>query len=142
MRLTRQKRTTGAPELNMAAMVDVVLLLLIFFMCTSSFQRPEQDLPSRLPQTGGAVTTEPEEFEPVRIRLSVTGEASVLIECDRIACATLDALEQHLTARRAVADVRVIISGEGDVPFGDMVGALDACYRADLRRVAFSAQGL
>ena len=85
---------------------------------------------------------EPEDFEPVRIRLSVAGADAVLIECDRTACATLDALERHLTARRAVADVRVIISGEGDVPFGYMVGALDACYRADLRRVAFSTKGL
>jgi len=126
----------------MAAMVDVVLLLLIFFMCTSSFLPPEQNLPSRLPQTGSAAAAEPEDFEPVRIRLSVVGEDSVLIECDGAACATLDALERNLTARRAIADVRVIISGEGDVPFGYMVGALDACYRADLRRVAFSAKGL
>jgi len=35
MLLTRRKQEQTRPQLNMAAMVAIVFLLLIFFMCTS-----------------------------------------------------------------------------------------------------------
>jgi len=134
--LTHHKRRAEAPGLNMAAMIDVVFLLLVFFMCTSSYGRPERDLPTRLPQVGGAPAET--EFDPVRVRLwPVAG--GTLVTCDGTACRTLADLSAQLRARRAIADVPVIIQGEAGVPFGQMVAALDACYGADLRRVAFSA---
>ena len=42
MKLTRQKREIPKRQLNLPAMIDVVMLILIFFMVTSSFNRPEQ----------------------------------------------------------------------------------------------------
>ncbi len=139
MLLTRQSRQPPRPELNMASMIDVVFLLLIFFMCTSSFQKLENDLPAQMPQAGQAQTQETP-LEPVRIRASRVNNATIF-QCGDNACATPAALVQRLKALRALGDAQVIIEGQGDVPFGDMVAALDACYQADLRRVAFSAKG-
>ena len=139
MKLTRQTRKPGRIELNMASMIDVVFLLLIFFMCTSTFTL-EKELRSHLPQASGAAAAEPPDFGPVRIKLSSLGKG-VLITCDGTSCSDLDALVKALEARRAVADMAVIIEGQGTVPFRYMAGALDACHRADLHRVAFSAKG-
>jgi biopolymer transport protein ExbD len=122
----------------MASMIDVVFLILIFFMCTSAFTQ-EQELKSNLPRASGKGPSA-EDFGPVRIRLSAIGN-SVSILCDGKPCADFDVLVKTLEARRAVADMPVIIEGQSNVPFRYMVAALDACHRADLQRVAFSAKG-
>ena len=141
MQLARQKHVRKRPLLNMAAMIDVVFLLLIFFMCTSSFVRPEKNLPSRLPEVGAAAPAEPERLDPVRIALAGAPPA-VAVTCDGRPCATAEELVARLRARRAIGDPIVIIQGTPAVPFGDMVAALDACHRAGLGRVAFSPEGI
>ena len=128
----------------MAAMIDVVFLLLVFFMCTSSFRKPEEDLPSQLPEVGAAQDQRQmeEELGTIRIDLQRLGDG-VLVLCDGRPCATFDALAARLRSYREVGGDRpVIIQGQGSVPFGYMVAAMDACYRQDLWRVAFSAKGL
>jgi len=141
MQLARQKHVRKRPLLNMAAMIDVVFLLLIFFMCTSSFVQPEKNLPSRLPEAGAAAAQEPELLDPVRIALAGVPGA-VAVTCDGQPCATGEQLVSRLRARRAIGEPVVIIQGTGTVPFGEMVVALDACHRAGLFRVAFSPEGL
>jgi len=141
MRLARQGRPTEKPQLNMASMIDVVFLLLIFFMCTSSFVRPEKALPSRLPKAGPAAEGAQVLLDPVRIRLTLTEAGQVLTTCDDQPCADAGHLVAMLGARAAVGDPAVIIAGGPDVPFGSMVAALDACHLAGLTRVAFSAEG-
>ena len=121
----------------MAPMIDVVFLLLIFFMCTSAIKAIEDEIRTDLPRTGAGKAERDEDFDAVRIRLTGTGKA-VLVACDGQPCATFDALTAMLKARRAIGDVPAIIQGESGVPFGYMVGALDACHRADLHRVAFA----
>ena len=125
----------------MASMIDVVFLLLIFFMCTASFKLLESQLPSQLPQAGTGEKAEHDDFDPIRIRLS-RSPTGVLVECDGQPCATFAGLTDTLRARSRIADLPVLIEGEPFVPFGHMVAALDACHRADLRTVAFSAKGV
>ena len=140
MALTRQRRQPTPPELNMASMIDVVFLLLIFFMCTSSFETLENDMPSQMPQAGTGEVEETD-FEPVRINLTRISNSTV-IKCGDDICATFKALLAKLKSLRSIDDIPVIIEGEETVPFGHMVATLDMCYQADLRKVAFSAKGV
>ncbi len=123
----------------MASMIDVVFLLLIFFMCTSSFSTPEQLMPTQLPSVSPQAR-QAADFDPIRIRLA-GGPGWVTMTIDGQAVTDLDALERQLAAREAVADVPVIITGETAVPFDRMVGAFDRCRKVGLERVAFSAGG-
>jgi len=141
MLLTRQSREPARLQLNMAAMIDVVFLLLIFFMCTSSFRKLEHDMPTQLPRVAVGQKQQEADIGPIRIRLGRTNEG-VLVTCDGHPCGTFNDLAEQLEARRAIADIPVIIEGQGVVPFRYMVAALDTCYQADLRRVAFSANGV
>ena len=50
----RNRRELEAVEFNFAPMVDVVLLLVIFFMLASNLNRPERAFPVNLPQAGSA----------------------------------------------------------------------------------------
>ena len=139
MQLTRQSQKSGRPMLNMAAMIDVVFLLLIFFMCTTSFRSPEEQLPTQLPRVGTGTGAAQEDFNPVRIILTSV-EDGALVRCDNKICTTFESLTNMLIDRRKIADVPVIIQGQGSVPFRYMVGALNSCHQAELRRVAFSTQ--
>ena len=122
----------------MAAMIDVVFLLLIFFMCPSTFARPERDLPSPLPRKGTAAEADDQDLPAVRIRLALA-DGSLAVTCDDQPCASTKDLLAMLEARAAIGDPPVIIDGQQAVPFGQMVAALDACHRAGLYRTAFAA---
>ncbi len=137
----RRRIRFSAPELNMAPMIDIVFLLLVFFMCTSSFNENEGQLPAQMPQTSLGGRKLIEDFDPVRVTLRSIADG-VQVQCDGQLCADFDVLYAKLQARRAIADVPVIIEGQKGVPFGSMVAAMDTCYRAEFRRVAFSARGV
>jgi len=142
MLLTRQSREAKKPELNIAAMIDIVFLLLIFFMCTSSFKSVENELQSQTSQPGSGATEEEQDFPPVRVEVSVAG-AGVLFECDNQACAGFSDLVGKLKSRtKRRKDLVVIISGQGAVPFGQMAAALKACYMAGVESPAFSTKGI
>jgi biopolymer transport protein ExbD len=138
MRLTRQSRRTEGVELDIAAMIDVVMLLLIFFMCTTSFTMPEKRIDTQV--IGQGVSDDIAEFEPIEIHL-VQSTDGIVVRCDGKSCKTFEELGQLLTLRRAIADVDVIVKGDPTVPFWYMTAAADTCYKSDLKRVGFSTEG-
>lgn len=140
MRLTRQHQRSGAPELNIASMIDVVFLLLIFFMCTSTFDKMDETISAALP-TSSREPQKMKDFDPIQIRIRKSGDGTLVL-IDNSPCSDFEALAAQLKARRAIADVPVIIQGDHEVPFEYMVAALDACYRAQFTKAAFSARGI
>ena len=145
MRLTRQKLPPNPPRLNMAAMIDIVFLLLVFFMCTTSFAPPEDNLTTNIPQVNSDAMVSPD-FEPVRIQLmQVPGAstedvwANVTIICDGQICPTFEDLTVLLRLRREIADVAVIIDAGDNVAYEHMIAVVDVCRAVGLERVAFAA---
>jgi biopolymer transport protein ExbD len=136
--MTRQTKRPETPKLNMASMIDVVFLLLIFFLTTSSFSPVEKDLSAQLPQKGQGTEAESEDIDTVRIRIN-SADTSVLLTIDDVPIEGFTQLYEQLKARRQIADLPVVIEGKDHVPFDFMAKALDACHRANLRRVAYSA---
>lgn len=135
MKLQSGRKRAGRYELDMASMIDVVFLLLIFFMCTSSFSKPEKelDISSTVPGESSKVT----EFEPIRIALT-NSAAGVAILCDSTPCSDIPALIRELTRRRQLADASVIVEGSGRVPFEVMIHAVETAKHAKFTNVAFS----
>lgn len=68
-------RSRPQPEVNLTSLIDVVLLLLIFFMVSTSFVKQSQ-IELRLPQTDSS-----EQFEelPERIDIMITETGTVFI---------------------------------------------------------------
>lgn len=136
-------RTGGNPvRLNLAAMVDVVFLLLIFFICTNRWRRPEGDLAARIPVGTGRDVAAPQPAQPlppIHIRIVGRGD-EVRFLCQQQPLAGLADLERKLL-RLADIDptVPVIIDAEPAVSFRWVVSALDAALKADLANVAFTA---
>ena len=145
MLLTRQSMKPVRPLLNIAAMIDVVFLLLIFFMCTTSFEAVDKDLSAQIPQLSGDPSEE-SDFEPIRIELRLSGAATeavgseVVIFCDGLKCSGFVELAKMLGQRWAIADIPVIISGEDEIDYENLVRVMDICYEIGFGRVAFSAK--
>jgi biopolymer transport protein ExbD len=145
MLLTRQKRKPPSPKLNMTPMIDIIFQLLVFFMCTASFS-VEDILRTQLPTQGQARkdgAEEQEDFPPTRVRVTRLPEG-VHVTCDGKPCMNFGDLVGKLKARHGILrdKMRVIIEGEGAVPFGYMARALDACHEAELQNVALLPKGI
>ncbi len=68
-------RARAQPEVNLTSLIDVVLLLLIFFMVSTSFVKQSQ-IEIRLPETDSAVRVE-EVPESIDIMITETGSVFV-----------------------------------------------------------------
>lgn len=103
-------------DINISPMIDMVFILLIFFIVTTVFVE-EQGIEAERPQPGP--TTE-DDNKPIKLHLSVNGQ--LFIEDKEI---------QSSSIRSLVADrirgkmVPVIIEVEEGVPSGKMVLAID-----------------
>ena len=65
-------------KLEMTSMIDVVFLLLIFFLCTLKFKTLEGKLAAYLPKDVGVNTSEAEEIEKVEIVIKVIAKGRKL----------------------------------------------------------------
>lgn len=136
MLLVRRKKSEFDQKLNMPAMVDIVFLLLIFFMCTSSLTQPEQSLASQMARPTSS-RQKNNDSRAVRIKVRAVSDG-VLIELNKQMCKDFESLYDNLRRRRETEDIHVIIEGQSNVPYRYMVAVLDTCYRANVTQVAFS----
>jgi biopolymer transport protein ExbD len=66
-----QRRSREEPEVNLTSLIDVVLLLLVFFMVSTSFVR-EAEINIRLPEASAQAEPDPD-AEVLEIAISQTG---------------------------------------------------------------------
>lgn len=119
--------------LNLTPMIDVVFLLLIFFLAATTFAREEVELDLRLPEARSGTPKGPNRQLVVNVfadgRLAVDGRE-----------VTVEALRQKLAA--AVArdrDQAVVVRGDRAAQFGVGLQVLDTCRLAKVTKVEFAA---
>jgi biopolymer transport protein ExbD len=71
-----QSRSKEEPEVNLTSLIDVVLLLLVFFMVSTSFVR-EAEINLRLPEASASAEPSAAATETLEITISQTGEFTV-----------------------------------------------------------------
>jgi biopolymer transport protein ExbD len=94
---------------SMASMTDLIFLLLVFFMLTSSFVTPS-GLPVNLPSTKGA------NIEVQKVSVTVTKDLQYYVNEKKITRATL---EGELKSRLNGPGGSVILHIDKDVPWGE-----------------------
>jgi len=130
MKFTR-KRKLETGRLDIAPLVDVVLLLLIFFMLTSSFITPA-GIRINLPE---AAVTEPQEKE--NPTLSLTEEEKIFFREREV---TWPGLKETLRQERAQFPGRVlIIKADENVRHGRVVEVMSSAQEAGWERLAIAA---
>lgn len=132
----------------MTPMIDVVFLLLIFFLCTASFDVQEKNLATSFltdpaATGGGQVPTTEAPLDELE-SIAIVGEASgggVAWTINNGPVAAGAGELAALLARLAAIDpaMRVTIDAAGDVPMGEVVAAYDAARAAGFGRVLLVA---
>jgi len=122
------------PTPNLAPMIDVILVLTIFFMCATKFSGDERQFELDLPEVGGAPVVDAARPEIVE----VAADGPLRLGPDEVSVAEL---ATKLTAARAAhPDLAVMIRGEQAVPHGRMAEIYEACRGAGVRHVAISVR--
>lgn len=127
-----QPRQREEPELNLTSLIDVVLLLVIFFMVSTSFT-VDGRLRLTLPESGAAANRRA--ADPVVIAVTADGQYSVN---DRVlANATPATLRAALDNVKPAADARrtVTIRADARASHQAVVTAMDVAGRAGYRQV-------
>lgn len=121
MQFEGRRRTSHVP--NLTPLIDIVFLLLVFFMLTSHFVRDEVlniDLPEA--DSGEALD------EPQQIEIIINEAGEYLIHSEIV---TLEALELLLIEELKEQKEKVVrIRGDENVDLGIAIGAFDAARKA------------
>lgn len=124
MNLSSRKREE--PEINLTSLIDVVLLLLVFFMITTSFVR-ESKIGIRLPEASATEMSSSSE-EPMVI--SVTAQGTYLVNGRLLIdarAATLESAIRKLEGEER--DTRITISADAEATHQAVVTAMDVAGR-------------
>ncbi len=132
----------------MTPMIDVVFLLLVFFLWTSSFEQPEQDLSSELAlptlpgTTGGLEQPLLSVFDEMSVRLaSVAGRSTAEIRLNEQIIPDLSALAARVREIAALgAQPPVIVQPDPEVSMGEAIAVYDVIRAAGIEEVLFAVQ--
>ena len=123
------------PEINLTSLIDVVLLLLVFFMITTSFVR-ESQLAIRLPE---ASSTAPPDLEQEGLEITVTAAGAYLVNGRALVDSRIQTL---MTAIRKVApdidDGKVTISADAQASHQSVVTAMDVVGRLGFTEISIA----
>jgi biopolymer transport protein ExbD len=118
-----KSRRVEEPEINVTSLIDVVLLLVVFFMLSSNFSA-EGRLRIRLPQAA-SVPTQQRSSEPLVVTVSATG--SYLVNGRELINSSPDTLREALikTAGGDTRSAPVTIRADGRATHQSVVTAMD-----------------
>ena len=134
IRSRRQSRFRQTPTLDLTPMVDVVFLLVIFFMVSTTFITLESGLPVDLPEAQTSVA-EPSSLPTV----TVTKDGEIFFGGARVAEAQLAAIvRQDL---ETTGQTTVVLRADRDVPHGVAVRIMDLLKQAGAQRIAIATGG-
>lgn len=123
------------PALNLTPMIDVLFLLIIFFMAATNFGEPERNIDVAVPTVADAAVNSPPP-QP----LVVTVYADGRFELDS-AVVTLEELVAALRAARAKqASPSVVIRGDAECAFQQVASALAACQQAGIAELGITVR--
>jgi len=118
---------------QIAPMVDILLVLLCFFIVTWSFARKENELDVKVPNADNAKETTSVLNQTV---LNVKADGSVIWNRKPYSRQDLAAKLKELSG--IYPDYAIIIRGDERVPFRFIAAVLDTCREANIWNVAFA----
>lgn len=129
---SRQPEPAG---IQLAPMIDIVFLLLIFFIVTWQFSRDETELDVSVPTAEeGAELTRPKG----EIIINVLSNGTIRVEGTTV---DLPQLRDKLAAiARQFENQPVRIRGDGSVAYQRIVEVIDTCSKAGIWNISFATQ--
>jgi biopolymer transport protein ExbD len=118
-----QGRVLGA--LSMTPLIDVVFLLLIFFLVASRLSQEDQQLDIALPSAANAM---PMTAEPQEMIINIDQQGKILVDAKETTLEDFDTLLRVLVLNNPTSH-SVIIRGDRRVPFQIPISVMDVCLK-------------
>jgi len=138
-------RGQGELEVKMTSMIDVVFLLLVFFIWTASFRVIEMSLPSSVSAVAGNQLPQdqappPEDdFDDVVIRIQWQNSTPSW-QMNSVQVNSLEELRGRLgRIAKIKLDSRVILHPDPAVPLGDVIDVYDSARTIGFKKIHFAA---
>ena len=121
-----RERKRKRPGINITSLIDVMFLLLIFFMVSTTFaEHPGIEL--KLPT---ASTAEPSKLEQLTLAIDKTGR--MFLNDKPIEEVKL---RDRLKTASAKPDAVLVLRADKDVPYGYVIHAMDISRQCGIRRI-------
>ena len=132
----RRHRRSEEPEINLIPFIDVLLVILIFLMLSTTYSR-FTELQLTLP----TANAEPMRERPGEVVIAIASDGSTRINRRAVDGRSVEQLAAELrNAAGDRADTLLIISADALTPHQSVVNVLDAARRAGLALLSFAAQ--
>jgi biopolymer transport protein ExbD len=131
-----RRREPEEPEINLIPFIDVLLVILIFLMLSTTYSK-FTELQVTLP----VADAEKLRDHPREIIVAISADGHYAIDHKPIDGQNVEALVAELAASAQGAnDVMVVISADANAAHQSVINAMDAARRAGLPRLTFATQ--
>lgn len=130
----RPKTSTPEPDINLVPFIDVLLVVLIFLLLTTTWSRLTE-IQLNLPVADASASSP----KPRQIVLSITAQGQYAINKSPVGSGSVAALVAVLTPL-AHPEAMLVISADAAATHQSVVHAMEAARRSGLSKISFAAQ--
>jgi biopolymer transport protein ExbD len=123
------------PTLNLTSMIDVLFLLIIFFMVATKFDEMERNVQVSVPQVAQAGEDTPPK-QPLVVSVLPDGH----LELDGTSVNAIELTSRLAGARTPLTEPTVVIHGDAKCPFQYVADALGACRQAGISELGITVR--
>jgi biopolymer transport protein ExbD len=128
--------TRDEPEINLIAFIDVLLVVVIFLMLSTTYSK-FSELQIKLP----VADAEQQRDYPKEVVVSVTSDGKYMVNKEDVQGRSLDALVIAIrNAAKAGKDSVIIISADASATHQSVITVMEAARRNNLMQITFATQ--
>jgi len=119
------------PSITVVSLIDILAILLIFFIVTTTFKERLPQLQINLPESKSAASVSAETKKT--ILLQIKGENQIMFDGKPV---TADAIPSAIkVAQKANQGCSITMQADKEAPFGTVVSVLDALQLAGIKNI-------
>jgi len=132
----RQNQTEEEPQLNLTPLIDVVFLLLIFFMVSTTFNK-QSEISIELPEASG----KPLKTDKFVIEIEIDNQGRYFVNQQRVKDSKVTTLKRAIRLTQGTEKTpQLIISSDRNTPYQSVVTAMDAARQLGLVNLTFATK--
>jgi biopolymer transport protein ExbD len=123
-------------DLNITPLIDVVFLLLIFFMVSTTFDH-ESEVNITLPKASKEIA----QAKPDAINVAIDNESRIFINKNELVNSQISTIKEALYDISAdLEDAPIIISADEETPYQVVIRTMDAARQLGLVKITFATR--
>ncbi len=127
--------TQESPDVNLTPLIDVVFLLLIFFMVSTTFSQ-DAKLTIDLPEA----SAKPENKQQKHLALTIDAKGAYYLNGKALVNRQLQTLKSALRAAAAGETPPIIVTADANTPHQAVITVMDAASQLGLVRLSFATR--